>query len=315
MDRSPFYKTDWLRGGMTWARKRGTLGAVLLLLSLLPAGCGPMGSGGGGVGEGPGHRKQPLALTPLQELQLGRKAYAEILSKAGNKVLPQSDERVVRVRHVGEKILKAAQIEPLQAEINLNLRSYYFEPAFNVIEDRQVNAFCLPGCKICVFSGLLNVADKGHDDYLATVLGHEVAHALAHHASERIARAQMYEKAVGASGGSFGKLDPHERGQLIGLLGGGVEELYSRAYDRKQESEADHIGLFLMTFAGYDPHKALEFWQRMMQLSAQQPRPPVILSDHPSDAQRIRQIQAWIPQAEGAYQAYNEGNIVKKSPR
>jgi predicted Zn-dependent protease len=267
------------------------------------------------MAQGPGHRKQPLILTPLQELQLGRKAYEEVLHKAGSKVLPQNDERVARVRRVGEKILKAAQIGPLQWEINLNLRGYQFEPAFNVIEDNQVNAFCLPGCKICVFTGLLRVADAGHDDYLATVLGHEVAHALAHHANERIARAQMYEHAVGAAAGGLGGMEPQERQRLIGLLAGGAAQLYNRAYDRRQESEADHIGLFLMKFAGYDVHKALEFWQRMMELSARQPRPPVILSNHPSDAQRIHQIEAWIPQAEGAYQAYNQGNIVKKAPR
>jgi predicted Zn-dependent protease len=282
-----------------------------LILGLCSWGCGPPGAP---EGEGPGHRGQPLALTPLQELQLGRKAYAEVLAKAGAKVLHDNDERVARVREVGGRIIQAAQIEPLQAEINLNLRGYHFEPAFSVIEDKQVNAFCLPGCKICVFTGLLEVV-AGKDDYLATVLGHEVAHALAHHANERIARAQRFEQAVGVAGGSMDQMAPHDKGTLIGLLGGGLEQLYSKAYDRQQESEADHIGLFLMKFAGYDPHKALAFWQRMMEISARQARPPVILSDHPSDAQRMRQIAAWIPQAEGAFQAYNQGNIVTKKSR
>jgi len=236
------------------------------------------------------------------------------LRQADGKVLPEDDQRVARVRQVGERIVKAAQIEPLQAEINLNLRGYHFEPAFSVIEDKQVNAFCLPGCKVCVFTGLLQVVQQ-KDDYLATVLGHEIAHALAHHANERIARGQMFERAVGAAGGSMGQMNPHDRGTLIGLLGGSVEHLYSLAYDRRQESEADHIGLFLMKFAGYDPRQALGFWQEMMRLSAQHGRPAVLLSDHPSDAQRMRQIEAWIPMVEGAYQAYNQGNIVTRRSR
>jgi predicted Zn-dependent protease len=283
-----------------------------LLLAVLPAGCGPVGGPMQGQGQGPGRRNQPLALTPLQELQLGRKAYAEILKKADGKVLPEDDKRVARVREVGEKILKAAQIPELQAEINLNLRGYQFEPAFNVIQDNQINAFCLPGCKICVYTALLKVADR--DDHLATVLGHEVAHALAHHASERVARSAMFDRAVQVAGGGFGGVDPHDQRKLIGLLGAG-SELYNRAYERKQESEADHIGLFLMKFAGYDPRRAVEFWQRMMQISARQSRPPVILATHPSDAERIRQIEEWIPWVEGAYQAYNQGNIVKGSRR
>src|SRR5947209_2791857 len=199
-------------------RRRPTLLALtgalaVLVVSFAAAGCAPPGGG-----EGPGHRRQPLALTPLQELQLGRKAYDEVLQKANGKVLPESDPQVARVRNVGERIIQAAQIEPLQWEINLNLRGYYFEPAFSVIEDRQVNAFCLPGCKVCVFTGLFPVAQD--DDALATVLGHEVAHALAHHASERVARAQMFEHYVGASGGTVVKLVQIERPTLMRILGG-----------------------------------------------------------------------------------------------
>src|SRR5262249_31150449 len=140
--------------------------------------------------------------------------------------------------------------EPLQWEINLDVKRYRFEWEFNVIDDPQINAFCLPAGKVAVFTGLLRVADT--DDELATVLGHEVAHALAHHASERLARAQMFEQAVKVATGALGldKMNPRDREKLIGLLGGGAG-LASRAYDRAQESEADHIGLFLMTFAGY----------------------------------------------------------------
>src|SRR5205807_8505294 len=124
-----------------------------------------------------------------------------------------------------------------------------------------------------VFTGILPVAQD--DDQLATVLSHETAHVLAHHASERVAR---------------------EQSGVAGLLRG-------RAYDRSQETEADHIGLFLMTFAGYDPEEAVRFWQRMQHVSENRGRLPELLSDHPSDARRIHDLQAWVPRARAAKKA------------
>jgi predicted Zn-dependent protease len=155
---------------------------------------------------------------------------------------------------------------------------------------------------------LLGVAQS--DDELAAVLGHEVAHALAHHSSERLARAGMFNRALEAVGGSMGNMDPQKRKKLIGLLAGGAE-LYTKSYDRKQESEADHIGVFLMTFARYDPDQAVRFWQKMRQLSAGRAQPPAILSTHPSDAQRIQALQKWVPFAKAALQAYKAGKVVR----
>lgn len=242
----------------------------VVLTSVLAAGCG-----GSPKGQGPGHREQPLALSPEQELELGREAYAEILS--GAEIL-ESGPEVDQVRRVSQRIARATRIEPLQREINLHLSEYRFEWQYTVIVSDEVNAFCLPGGKIGVFTGLLRVVEN--DDQLATVIGHEVAHALAHHASERIARERM--------------------------TGSG---LLSLAYNRQQESEADHIGVFLMAFAGYDPEQAVVFWQRMEQLRAPGVHLPAILSDHPSDARRIQQLQEWVPMARAAKKAYDEGRI------
>jgi predicted Zn-dependent protease len=156
---------------------------------------------------------------------------------------------------------------------------------------------------------LLEVATN--NDQLATVIGHEVAHALAHHASERLAREQMFGRAVeSAGGGALAKLNPQVRDKIIGLLGG-VSQLYNRRYDREQESEADHIGIFLMTFARYNPDQAVVFWQKMERISASRPHPPAILSTHPSDAQRIKQIRFWIPYAKAALRAYDSGDYVR----
>jgi predicted Zn-dependent protease len=122
----------------------------------------------------------------------------------------------------------------------------------------------------------------------------------------------MQRRAIEAATGGLGRMSPGERRFLIGLLAGGAE-LNSLKYDRQQESEADHIGLFLMTFAGYDPDQALAFWQRMERLSAERGHPPAILSNHPSDAQRIAQIRKWIPQAKAALRAYEEGRVAPEA--
>jgi predicted Zn-dependent protease len=220
---------------------------------------------------------------------------------------------VDQVRTVGSRIAEAAAIEPLQREINLHLRGYRFEWEFRVLEDDRVNAFCLPGGKVGVFQGLFRVVQN--DDQLATVLSHEIAHALAHHASERIARAQMYDRAVAAANGTLGGMGRNDRDTLIGLLAAGAARLRSLSYDRQQEAEADHIGLFLMTFAGYDPGAALRFWERMQEALAGRGRPPEILSDHPSDAHRLEQIRAWIPQAKAAKRAYEERRIAPPAAR
>jgi metalloendopeptidase OMA1, mitochondrial len=249
-----------------------------LSASVLSAGC--EGGNPSGQGEGPGRRAQALALTPKQELLLGRRAYQEILNdpEKYGRVLPADSPQVRRVRAVAERIIQATQIEPLMREINLR-KGYRYEWEVNVFDKNTVNAFCLPGGKIGVFEGLLRIVQN--DDQLAVVLSHEIAHALAHHSSERLAR-----EGLNRGGGGF----------------------WGKAYDRAQESEADHIGLFFMTFAGYNPDEAVPFWERMERLSHGR-EVPEILSDHPSDEHRIRDIEKWIPMAKAAKKAYDEGNI------
>jgi predicted Zn-dependent protease len=250
---------------------------VALVALLSGPGCMPPGEPGG---SGPGHRPQYLGLTPEQEFELGQKAYRQILDEARQKdaLLPSDSQPVQVVRRVGQRIVKAVENKPLQREINLNLRGYRFDWQFNVIRSKQVNAFCLPGGRVAVFTGLLRIVDD--DDQLATVLSHEIAHALAHHSNERVTIEES----------------------------GRVNWLYRQAYDRQQESEADHIGLFLMTFAGYDPDETLVFWQHMERLS-RGGELPEILSNHPSDRRRMEQLRRWVPQAKGAKVAYDQHRI------
>lgn len=253
--------------------------AAVCWLPLLIVGCG-LAETPPRPGDGPGGREQSLALTPQQELAVGRRTSQEVRAEYRGRLLPDDDPDTRRVRRVTEKLVRAAEIEPLQREINLKVRGYRFEWEAHVIRERQANAFCLPAGKIFVFTGILRVAED--DGELAAVLAHEMAHALAHHGSERVARQQ-----------------------------GGGNILSSLRYDRMQESEADKIGLFLLPFAGYDPDEAAEFWQRMMARGGA--ALPEFLSGHPNPETRVRDLRRWAPKARAAKQAYDEGRIA--SPR
>jgi metalloendopeptidase OMA1, mitochondrial len=272
---------------------------------VLPCGCSPAAPD---AGEGPGHRPQVLALSPEQELALGREAYREILSKV--EVLPLNRPEVRRVRRIGNRLVQATTIRPLMREIGLQEEGYRFEWEFNVIESERINAFCLPAGKVGVFTGLLEIA--GSDDELAAVLGHEMAHALAHHASERVAMNPDDGEALQAAGGRLANLEASLRAPLVSLLSPGAA-LQGLAYNRFQESEADHIGVFLMTFAGYDPEAAIMFWQRMSELARSSLRLPEFLSDHPAEARRLAQLQVWVPLAEGGKAAYDKGQIAPEA--
>jgi metalloendopeptidase OMA1, mitochondrial len=236
------------------------------------------------VGQGPGGREQRLALSPKQEFAVGMRAYHEVMDQYQGQMLPADNATVRHVRNITMRIARAAEIEPLQREINLRVHGYRFLWEANVIDDKKVNAFCLPAGKVFVFTGILPVAKN--DDQLATVLSHEIAHALAHHSSERLAREQ------------------ETGGGVLGTLG-------KLRFGRQQESEADHIGLFLMTFAGYDPHQAVVFWERMAQRMAHEERPPEWMSDHPSDEHRIAAMKEWVPTAIKGKQAFDAGRIAQ----
>jgi predicted Zn-dependent protease len=219
-----------------------------------------------------------LALSPAQELAVGRRAYAQVMEEVRDRLLPPHSPEVVRVRRVTDRLVKAAGIRPLQKEILLRVEGYRFEWEANVVRDPTVNAFCLPAGKMFVYTGILPVA--ANDDQLAAVMAHEIAHALAHHASERVAREQR-------SGGNI---------------------LRSLSYNRLQESEADHIGVFIMTFAGYDPAQAVTFWERMQRAGGGL-GPPEFLSSHPSGERRIEDLREWVPRARAAKKAFDEGRI------
>lgn len=232
-------------------------------------------------------RDQLIFFSEEKELEFGLGAYREVLRQAR---LSDNTEINELVQRVGQRIAKAA-----------NKPEYQWE--FAVIDDdKMVNAFALPGGKVAVFTGILK--HTKNEAGLATVMGHEVAHALQRHGVERMSRSIIDQiaqlGAIGAAVGAHGG-----GGAIAGALGAyGVN--VSLPFNRKQESEADYIGLRLMAEAGYDPREAVPFWERMSGCPRQmigklcfraQQAIPEFLSTHPSDATRINQIEAWLPEA------------------
>jgi predicted Zn-dependent protease len=214
---------------------------------------------------------------------MGATAYRDVLKKGKLSNDPALNERVTRVGH---RIAQATGRVDYQWE-------------FNVIEDKQVNAFCLPGGKVAVYTGILPITRD--DAGLAAVLGHEVSHAIARHSGERLTQQLGVQVGLIAVQVALAGRDPHMAklgtAAFSALATGAVLLPFSRA----QESEADHLGLVYMAKAGYDPTAARDLWIRMSQASKGVRKPPEFLSTHPADETRIRQIEGWLPEARQYY--------------
>jgi predicted Zn-dependent protease len=227
------------------------------------------------------HRTQHVKLSDQQQTQLGSQQYAKTLQQDRAQIV-SSGADYARVKRVAKRIEAVAGRD---------------KPAFDwkvtLLRKNEANAYCLPGGKIVVYTGILPVT--GNDAALATVLGHEVAHATAEHAAERIERQHLTKVAAAIIAGGVA-VTPRQYVRVAALLG----TADSLPFSRSQESEADHIGLVYMARAGYDPRQAVAFWKRMQRASRGK-QPPEFASDHPSDAHRIERIDKWLPEAEHAY--------------
>ena len=171
---------------------------------------------------------------------------------------------------------------------------YNYNWEFRLIQDPSINAWCMPGGKVAVFTGLLPVTKT--EGALAAVIGHEIAHAIAHHSAERVSQmllAQAGGAAVGAATANKSETTQAIMNQIYGVGG----QLTLLKYSRNQESEADRLGLIFMAMAGYNPNEAISFWERMSQAKQGGGAPPEFLSTHPSDASRINNIKKLIPEA------------------
>lgn len=174
-----------------------------------------------------------------------------------------------------------------------------FDWQVSLIQDRQVNAFCLPGGKIVVYTGILPVTQN--EAALATVMGHEMAHATSRHGAQRVLQQSLTQTAMTGVAVSLGDMDYEKQRAIMGALGAGARFGILMPFSRKHESEADEIGLHYMARAGYDPQESLRFWQRMERAS-ESGAPPEFMSTHPSHETRIQQLQALMPKALEEYQ-------------
>jgi metalloendopeptidase OMA1, mitochondrial len=248
-----------------------------------------------GCQEGPFGRHQIVGLSPQQESQLGAQAFQQVLQKSD---VVYSGPAVAAVRQVGERLATATQSPDFLRAVRLQPARLDWE--FRVVRSSQVNAFCLPGGKVVVYTGILPVCQT--EAGLATVMGHEIGHALAHHGAERIAQQQIASIGEQGVAVSLGGSDPATRQQVMAALGMGAQVGFLLPFSRKHESEADHIGLLLMATAGYDPREAVRFWVRMEEQASSDRAPPPFLSTHPGHEQRAGDLQRWMPEA---LQLYN----------
>jgi len=228
-------------------------------------------------------RSVRVALSSDQEQTLGLQSYREVLSQSD--VVTSGPERdlVVRVaRRLATAVGKAGE---------------GFDWQVSLIRSPQVNAFCLPGGKIAVYTGILPVAQD--EAGLAAVMGHEMAHAVARHGSQRLLRTNLAQTVMVGAQMSFTDLDWNQRRMVIAALGAGAQYGVLLPFSRQHETEADEMGVLYMARAGYDPAAAIAFWERMDKSSGSQS--PEFGSTHPSGESRIAHLRALLPKAQAEF--------------
>ena len=234
-------------------------------------------------------RQQTLLVSDGEVLSLATQQYQEFMKTAK---LSTNAANTAMVKRVGQNLANAVVNYLKNNGMSAELSNYNW--TFNLVQDKSVNAWCMPGGLIVVYEGLLPVTQD--ESSLAIVLGHEIAHAVAKHSAEQLSTQmkQQYGLQIGtALAGALGMgANTQSIVQAIAAQGFNFKNL---SYSRNHESEADHMGLIFAAMAGYNPQVATTFWQRMAASSTNQTAE--FLSDHPSDATRIKQIQGWMPEA------------------
>lgn len=238
-------------------------------------------------------RKQLTIIPSSELLAMSYQQYDEFLKQN-----PKSSDatNAAMVKKVGNNIKDA--VEQYLNDNDLGYLLYGYNWEFNYVDSKEVNAWCMPGGKVVVYSGIMPIAQD--ENGLAVVMGHEIAHAIADHGNERMSQELIRQM------GGIGLLvalneQPQETQQLwLMAYGAGTQIGAILPYSRLHESEADRMGLIFMAMAGYNPQVAPDFWKRMSAQSSGQ-KPPEFLSTHPSDETRISNLNSWMPEAMGYY--------------
>jgi len=234
--------------------------------------------------------RQQLNIIPSETvLSMSYTNYHEFLST--HEIIKDTQEAQM-VKRVGQRIRHAVETYFSQNNLSGRLSGYKWE--FNLVEDKAINAWCMPGGKVVVYTGILPVTKD--EAGLAVVMGHEIAHAVAQHGDERMSQGLLAQMGGVALSTALSQ-KPQETTELfMAAYGLGTQVGILLPYSRVQESEADHLGLVFMAMAGYDPHNAIDFWKRMSS-SKQGASPPEFLSTHPADESRIRNLEKLVPEA------------------
>ncbi|MFN3782769.1 MAG: M48 family metallopeptidase [Spirosomataceae bacterium] len=217
-----------------------------------------------------------------------------------SKVVPLNNPQAQMIARVGNKLKTAAETYLIQNKYSEAINGYQWE--FRLVDDKTINAWCMPGGKVCFYTGILPICET--EAGVAVVMGHEIAHAIANHGRERMSRAMAANGITQLGAVATGALTQNEQlmqlaGQVLGVsttLGGVLPN------SRLQESEADKLGLIFMALAGYNPQESVAFWQRMANAGKGQAKPPRLLSTHPADEKRIEDLQKLIPEAMKFYE-------------
>ena len=242
-------------------------------------------------------RLQPNLLDSAEMSQMSATAYGEFLKE--NKLSADATKTAL-VKNVGLKIQKAAEAYFASKDQSDYLDGYDWQ--FNLVESEEVNAWCMPGGRVVVYTGILPIAKT--ETGLAVVMGHEIAHAIARHGNERMSQGMVVELGASALEKAMVEQPAATKDLFMSAFGAGAKLGFLLPYSRLHESEADRIGLIFMAMAGYDPREAAKFWQRMAELK-DGAGPPEFLSTHPSGATRTADLERLA--AEEAMQYYKPG--------
>ncbi|QDA61517.1 M48 family metallopeptidase [Hymenobacter jejuensis] len=237
-------------------------------------------------------RRQLSLVSDSEMITMAEQQYAEVLKTSK---LSTNSSQTAMVRRVGQRIQQAVETYFRQQNAQDQLAGYQWE--FNLIEDKQENAWCMPGGKVAVYTGILPITQD--EQGLAVVLGHEIAHAVAKHSTERMSQQMAAQGLTSVASAAVGQAPSTSQNLFLQVVGAG-SQLGLLKYGRNQESEADHLGLIFMAMAGYNPDGAVSFWQRM-DSRENQASPPEFLSTHPSNGTRIADIQRELPEARKYY--------------
>lgn len=234
--------------------------------------------------------RSQLNLIPASEINaLSFQQYDEFLK---NNKLSTDAEKSAMVKRVGVNIQRAVETYFAQNNLSRELQGYAWD--FNLVESPEVNAWCMPGGKVVVYTGLLPVAQD--ETGLAVVMGHEIAHAIAQHGNERMSQGLLQQLGGVALSVALKDEPALTQNLFMAAYGVGTTVGVMLPFSRKHESEADRLGLIFMSMAGYNPNAAVDFWTRMSAMKGGA-QPPEFLSTHPSDATRIADIRKHLPEA------------------